>query len=131
MVWVIYGALIVGATLVSIVLMWQDGRPKEPPPAPPPAPPPEREPEGYVLIECELVEPVGDVPELPDGYYAEWDAHARARMDAIEAVGERDGWRCGICHAPAEHLYFVDLHDDDGTLCCAVCSQILDAGALE
>ncbi len=125
--WSLYVAFIAGITLAAIGLMWRNGR-LLPPPPPQPS---EREPDGYLLIECELVEPVGDIPELPDGYQAEWDAHARARMDAIEAVGERDGWRCGICHAPAEHLYYVDLHDDDGTLCCAVCSQILDAGALE
>lgn len=125
--WSLYVAFIAGITLAAIGLMWRNGR-LLPPPPPQPS---EREPDGYLLIECELVEPVGDVPKLPDGYQTEWDAHARARMDAIEAVGERDGWRCGICHTPAEHLYYVDLHDDDGTLCCAVCSQILDAGALE
>jgi len=61
---------------------------------------------------------------------SQWDTTVQQRMDDIETVGERDGWRCGLCHTPADHLYFIELHDD-GTLCCAVCAQILDAGALE
>jgi hypothetical protein len=35
-----------------------------------------------------------------------------------------------VCHNPAPYLYYILLHDD-GTLCCAVCAQLLDAGALE
>ena len=115
----VYGAILAGLTLAYIAWYWWDARRS--------LAPRRREPDGYLLIECELGEPLGDVPALPDDF----QVHARARMDRIEAVGERDGWRCGICHAPAEHLYYVDLHDDDGTLCCAVCSQILDTGALE
>jgi len=51
------------------------------------------------------------------------------RREEIELIGDRDGWRCGICHQPAEHLYYIELHDD-ATLCCAVCAQVLEAGAL-
>ncbi len=114
----VYGGILASLTLVYLAWYWWDARRS--------LAPRRREPDGYLLIECELGEPLGDVPALPDDF----QAHARARMDRIEAVGERDGWRCGICHAPADHLYFIELHDD-GTLCCAVCAQILDAGALE
>lgn len=82
------------------------------------------------VVEYDLLEVLGDVPALPDDEHLQWEARTMRRMQAIEAVGDRDGWECGICHAPAEHLYFVELHDD-GTLCCAVCTQLLDAGALE
>lgn len=99
----------------------------------PPERPPERVPIQTLaqeVIEYELLEPLGDVPALPDDEHLQWEARTMRRMQAIEAVGDRDGWQCGICHAPAEHLYFVELHDD-GTLCCAVCTQLLDTGALE
>jgi len=99
--------------------------------------PPERVPIHTLaqeVIEYELLEPLGDMPALPDDEHLhehlQWEARTMRRMQAIEAVGDRDGWQCGICHAPAEHLYFVELHDD-GTLCCAVCTQLLDTGALE
>lgn len=82
------------------------------------------------VVEYDLLEVLGDVPALPDDEHLQWEARTMRRMQAIEAVGDRDGWQCGICHAPAEHLYFVELHDD-GTLCCAVCTQLLDTGALE
>jgi len=86
------------------------------------------------VVEYDLAEVLGDVPALPDDEHLhehlQWEARTMRRMQAIEAVGDRDGWRCGICHNQSEHLYFVELHDD-GTLCCAVCTQLLDAGALE
>ncbi len=79
----------------------------------------------------EIAEPLGDIPALPeDDEHRLWEQQVIRRMDAIEEVGERDGWQCGICHAPSDHLYFIELHDD-GTLCCAVCAQILETGALE
>jgi hypothetical protein len=83
------------------------------------------------VIEYDLSEPLGDIPALPeDEEHQLWEQQVIRRMDAIEEVGERDGWQCGICHAPSDHLYFIELHDD-GTLCCAVCAQILETGALE
>jgi hypothetical protein len=129
-------ALVAVAGTATVWVMWHDGwisaqwrswRAKwRSPPAPEavPLPVPCLEP-----TEEEWVEIWGEIPGLPDDP-AQWDTTVQQRMDDIETVGERDGWRCGLCHTPADHLYFIELHDD-GTLCCAVCAQILDAGAIE
>jgi hypothetical protein len=81
-------------------------------------------------------------PDYPDDPWAVWElwndalaqhpevANIQSRMDDIERIADRDGLQCGVCHTPAPYLYYIPLHDD-GTLCCAVCAQLLDAGALE
>jgi hypothetical protein len=86
--------------------------------------------------------PVLPAPDYPDDPWAVWElwndalaqhpevAGIQQRMDDIERIADRDGLQCGVCHNPAPYLYYILLHDD-GTLCCAVCAQLLDAGALE
>jgi hypothetical protein len=98
------------------VWAWQTFRAPEPPPV---LPAPDYPDDPWAVWEL-----WGDAPDVPDA------TGIQQRMDDIERIAERDGLQCGVCHHPAPYLYYIPLHDD-GTLCCAVCAQLLDAGALE
>lgn len=109
-----WAAFLIGGS----VWAWKGYRPVRPPVLPdPPAPTDPDDP-------WEVWELIGDAPDVPD------DARMQRRMADIERIAARDGLHCGVCHAQAPNLYYIPLHDD-GALCCAVCAQLLDAGALE
>jgi hypothetical protein len=103
----------------GIVWAWVTFRAPEPPQNPPALPAPDYPDDPWAVWEL-----WGDAPDVPDA------AGIQQRMDDIERIADRDGLQCGVCHNHAPYLYYIPLHDD-GTLCCAVCAQLLDAGALE